>query len=548
MDAILGCCLQKMAKFQNVEYYGSAVPYAIELIEVCKYNEEKRVESVLQMSQRNVHIFSKFDHFDYLILLPILALAFYLAFIPHDNYPYPVHIDEWMHLAHCKSLVAAGEVIYPLPFSGEEMTGLIGSDLGLGPHLELGFYIFWGTFHQISGISWLTIFKYFPGIIFVITVLSVYVLARREGFGWEAAFFTCLIPTTVGILGPGFLIPVAMGLLFIPLSLFLAFNFRNRWSYLALVLFTCFLLMIHAATAVLLVIMLIPCILLNIKGNFKHSLGITLSLAISFLVPFPWIFNMLLPIAKTLFISQPLLTYVDLPRIINTYGYIPILFCLLGTLLLAIKRGKVDYSLVLGLLALLLMLVAFFTFHYGLAILYYRGLIAMMLIIGIVAGAGLMGVRNLRLPAKFRTWLKVPFITENVGRVLCLIFIGLILAITIPSHLNIPYYHMIDEQDYQAFVWIRENVDDKYDRAILDPWKATAFTAITERSIYTRLHSYPKPIDGEAYRFIKEGCRDTALLRESGVSIVYTREECHNPDLIEVRKNVYLLMEDKAVE
>jgi len=497
------------------------------------------------MSQRNIPTISKIDC---LILLPILALAFYLAFIPHDNYPYPVHIDEWMHLAHSRALMAAGDIAYLHPFSGEGMTGLIGSDLGLGPHLELGFYIFWGAFQQISGISWLTIIKYFPGIIFVITVLTVYVLARREGFGWEAAFFTCLIPTTVGILGPGFLIPVAMGMLFIPLALFLAFNFRNGWSYLALFLFACFLLLIHAATAVLLVIILTPYILLNIKGNFKHSLGITLSLAIAFLVPFPWIFNMLLPVAKTLFISQPLLTFVALPPIISTYGYLPALFCLLGTLLLTVKCGKVSYALVLGLMALLLMLVVFFIFQYGLAILYYRGLIAMMLIAGIVAGAGLRGVRNLRLPAKLETRLKVPFITENAGRVLCLIFVGLILAMSIPARLNITYYYMIDEQDYQAFVWIRENVDDRYDRAILDPWKATPFTAITERYVYTRLHSYPNPSDEEVDKFIKAGCLDTAFLRETGASIVYTREECHNPDLIIVRENVYLLMEDKAAE
>ena len=179
---------------------------------------------------------------------------------------------------------------------------------------------------------------------------------------------------------------------------------------------------------------------------------------------------------------------------------------------------------------------------------YYRGLIYMMLMLSVVAGAGLMGVKNLRLPAKLETWLKAPFVTENVGRVLCLIFVGLILAISIPSHLNTPYYYMIDEQDYQAFVWISENVDDKYDRAILDPWKATPFTAITEKYVYTRLHSYSKPRDKEVYRFIKAGCMDTTFLRETGASIVYTREECHNPDLIMVRENVYLLMEDKATE
>ena len=37
---------------------------------------------------------------------------------------------------------------------------------------------------------------------------------------------------------------------------------------------------LHAPTAVGLVIILVPYILLNLKGNFKHSLGITLAIAI----------------------------------------------------------------------------------------------------------------------------------------------------------------------------------------------------------------------------------------------------------------------------
>ncbi len=485
---------------------------------------------------------------DYLMLVPIMALAFYIAFIPHHNYPYLVHIDEWMHLTYSKAILQAGSTTFINPFYGEGVAGLTGSELGLGEHLEAGFHLFWGVFHQISGISWLTIFKYFPGLIFMITVLSVYILARREGFGWEAALFTCLIPTRLGILGPGFLVPVALGLLFIPLSLFLVFNFRTGWSYLALFIFVCFLLSIHAATAVGLVIILAPYILLNLKGNFKHCLWIILALAMPFLAVFPWIFSLLLPTAKSLLSPQPLKVYVELPRILKMYGYFPVLFCILGTFLLALRGGKKGYSLILGLLALILMLVTFFTFHYGVAIMYYRGLVYMMLMMGIVAGAGLMEVKHLKLPAKLGAWLKAPFITGNVGRILCLIFIGLTLAISIPSRLDTPYYYMIDKQDYEAFVWIRENVDSSYPKAILDPWKATAFAAIAEKYVHTKIHSYPKPSDQKAYDFLRSGCSDTDFLRENGVSIVYTQEECYNPDLVEVRENIYLLQEADVTE
>ena len=439
------------------------------------------------MTLPNVH---KIPTFDYLMLLPIMALAFYLTFIPHLNYPYPLHVDEWIHMVNAKALMGAGSVAFP------------GSFL-----LEAGFHLFWGVFQTISGISWLDIFRYFPGIIFIITILSVYILAQR--------------------------------LLFIPLSLFLAFNFRTGWSYLVLFIFTSFLLTIHAPTAVGLAIILTAYILLNLKGNFKHSLGLTLALAIPFLAPFPWIFQMLLPTAKSLFSPQPLPTYIDLPRIILTYGYLPILFSLAGTFMLALRGGNRNYGLIFGLLALLVMLLIYFTFHYGVEIMYFRGLTYMMLVVSIVAGAGLMGVRKLKLPARF----KAPFITQNAGNILGVALIALTLFMVIPVRQAIPYYHMIDREDYVAFVWIRDNVSKDYDKAILDPWKATAFAAITEKSVYTRIHTAPDAKDEEAYDFLEDGCTDTVFLIDKGISIVYARGEVRNPDLVEVSKNIYLLKE-----
>lgn len=474
----------------------------------------------MHMSRQNTW---RLDKWDYLKLVPILALAFYVAFIPHLDYLYPVHIDEWVHLAFSNELMRAGSTtMLSEPFSG-------GNELLPVQSFEVGFHIFWGVFQRISGISSMDIYRYFPGIVFLITVLSAYILGRREGFGWEAALFVCLITTTQGIMGPAFLVPVAMGLLFIPLSLFLAFNLRTGWAYLALFIFTCFLLTLHAVTAVGLVIILAPCILLNLKGNFMHSLGLTIALAIPFLAPFPWIFNMLLPTFKSLFSQTPFPTHIDFPNVIQTYGYAPILFCLLGTFLLAIRGGRRDYSLILGLLSILLVLVAFFTFHYGVSILYQRGLTYMMLMMSIVAGAGLMGVRKLKPPA--------------LGYTLCLVLIGLTLAMAIPAHQNTTYYHMIDKRDYEAFVWIRDNASKGYSKAILDPWKATAFTAITGKNVYTRIHSYALPKDDEAYAFLRGGCRDTAFLRKNGISIVYNLSECRNPDLVKVEENIYLLKE-----
>lgn len=476
----------------------------------------------------------KFLKFENLGLLLVAAFAFYIAFIPHLNYPYPVHVDEWVHLAYAKATLAEGRIIFAEPFLGQSMGG------PLSPHLEAGFHLFLSLLRQIGNLPWLTIFRYFPSIIFAITVLSVYIFAKREKFGLEAALLTCLIPTTVGILGPGFLIPVAMGLLFIPITLFLLFNFKNWGGYLLVFVLICFLLFIHAATAVGLVIIVFPYILLNLKGDFKHSLFTSISIGLPFF-SLPWIFNLLLPTTQSLFIRQPLLDYIELPQIIDTYGYLPIILCLIGVFMLVIRGGKKNYGLVLGLLGLIMMLATFFTLRYGIPIMYYRGLMYMMLMLGIVAGAGLMGIRSFMLPKKLANQVKVPFINQNIGKAMCLILIAITLVIAIPARQDTAYYHMIDDYDYEAFTWINDNVNKEYKKAILDPWKATAFVAITQRQVFTRIHSYPKPSDEQAYSFLEDGCTDTEFLVNNNISIIYTRSSCQNPDLVEVRKNIYLL-------
>jgi len=482
---------------------------------------------------------------DYIKLVPILALAFYMAFIPHLNYPYAVHIDEWVHIAHSNALLRTADIYYPHPFYGQGTVSV--RDL-----LELGYHLPLAIFHKLSGVSWMDISRYFPSIVFVFTALSVYIFAKRMGFGWEAAFFTTLIPTTVGIMGPAFMIPVAMGLMFAPLMLFLVFNFRTPWSYLVLSISISFVVILHAPSAILIILIFVPFILLGLRGNLKHSLLIMLAVAVPFLVTLPWTFTLILSEAGSLFIQKPLPAYHDYLRLISEYGRLPIIFCLLGTFVLAIRSNWKNYSMVLGLLVSVAMLAVFYTFGYGISMLYLRGLLFTMLMMSIIAGAGLMTLWKLELPWLTGLRLKKPLITQAVGILLCLIVIGVTLAIAIPDRQAIPYYHMIDKADYEAFVWIRDNVDASHQKAVLDPWKATAFTAITEKYVLTRIHMSPRTKDRKAYAFIRSGSDDTDFLKQNGVSIIYTRVydgrgnveySPDNPDLVEVAKNIYLLKE-----
>jgi hypothetical protein len=471
---------------------------------------------------------------DYLKLILILGLAFYVAFIPHQGYAYPVHIDEWIHLACSNEIIDEASTLgLSSPFTGGKPM--------LVQSMEVGFQLYWAMFQQVTVISWLAIFKYFPAIIFVITVLSVYMLGRREGFGWEAALCTCFILTTVRFLGPGFLVPVALGLLFIPLSLFLAFNVRKWGCYVLLFLFTLFLISSHAATAVGLVLVLAPYIVLNFRKDFRHSLGLALALVVPFLVTLPWILDLLLPTAKAFITSQPSLgsTMPYIAQVPDLYGYLPTFLFVVGIFMMA-RRGMLkDWSLIIAPVLFLLLIGLFANLHRGSEVLYARSYLYLMLMMGIVGGYGLWKIRSIRLPER----LKPTFISRHAGSFLCLILLVPTLFFSLRTHLDTQYYHTIQEHDYEAFVWIEENIGDEYDLAILDPWMATAFTAITGKRVYARIGTHMSSNDLRAYKFFEDKCDDTAFLIKNNISIVYTRLDCNNPDLVQLREDVYLLPE-----
>lgn len=480
---------------------------------------------------------------DYVKLVPVLGLAFFIAYIPNLNYPYAVHIDEWVHIAYSNYLLSTGTVFHPDPFSGTGSSGLVGL-------LELGYHLPFAVFHRISGVSWMSISMYAPSITFVFTVLSVYIFARKFGFGWEAAFFTCLIPTTVGIMGPAFMVPVAMGLMFAVIILYLAFNFQTFWSYLVICLLISFTVILHATTAVIIIMLLVPFIILRMKAGFKHSLFTLLAIGIPFLVTLPWTYDLIASQASSLLIQKSLSPYHDYLKIITGYGYIPVAFCLIGAFILTAGGNWKNYSLTGGLLVTVAMLAVFYTLRYGVLMVYLRGLLFSMLMMGIVAGAGLMALRKLELPWFTGSGTGKSPIMKAVGISLCLIVIAVTLSIAIPDRLGEKYYYMIDDEDYEAFVWIKDNIGAEHRKAILDPWKATPFTALTEKYVYTRTHMAPTPRDNRVYDFIKNGSADTSFLIENGISVIYTRLgsgslaadfASNNPDLVKVRENIYLL-------
>jgi len=479
---------------------------------------------------------------DLLKLLLILGLAFYIAFIPHMEYPYPIHIDEWVHMSFANEIMTERGFNIIEPFTG--------NPLQLENKLEFGFQFVLGAFQQITGIAWNIIFRYSPSLIFMVTIFFVYLFARKEGYGWQAALLACLVPTTIGILGPAFLVPVAVGLLFLPLMLYLTFNYKKWWSYMLLFIFTSFLISMHGPSIVCIVTILIPYILLNSRKELKHSLKIAVALFLPFLLLLPFTFEVVSSLFNSLITREPPIVDIYIPQLLSDYGYLPVIMTLVGVFGLTLRGNVKNMSLVFGLLLFICMLAVFQTFGFGISSVYLRGLLFGILLLGIVGGAGLREISNIKLPEGIGARFNYALLTKHLGTGLSIIIICFTLIIAIPVRQNEPYYYTIDKTDYDAFIWIRDNISEEYDRAMLDPWKATAFTAITGKHVYTRTQMGPTAIGAETQHFLRDGSIDTELLTANKLSIIYTRIfdgqhninfRSDNPDLEEVAQNVYLL-------
>jgi hypothetical protein len=471
---------------------------------------------------------------EYFLLTLILCLGFFLASIPRQTDRYAIHLDEWQVMAFSNELLDHGT-----------LNGLIDPTSGAPPSWnqvgEVGTHIFAGSFQRISGITWLEEFRYLPGLLFSATILSVYVLGRRFGFGYQAALLACLVPTTVGLLGPGFLVPVSLALLFTPAILFVVFWLRSKWSLPLIVLLLGAQIVVHPPTAVCTILVLIPFMILAFKSDTWRILGIILTIIFPLVATLPLTYRYILPNLQTITEFKTLNLAVDLPRLIPLLGYVPILLAIIGTFVLSWRGKKAEYTLVFGLAILLTMHVSYYIFHRGLEIVFYRGFVTTFLIIAIVAGAGLQTVMD-KLSGIACAIRKIESndLKPYLGAVIVIVVVGL----AIPARQSLSYYSMIDNADYRIFGWIGVEVNPgNGEKAVLDPWKGISFVSIAHRPVFSYLGGWPTAGDAAAYEFLRGGCSDSNFIDENKISLIYTLGECNNLLFNEVTNRTFLLRE-----
>ncbi|RLF39752.1 MAG: hypothetical protein DRN12_06525 [Thermoplasmata archaeon] len=460
---------------------------------------------------------------EWLLLIPLVILASLLTFYPHQNYPYPLHVDEWFHIAEAKQIAL-----------GSNIDWYTGKNFSLGMerawHLTLALiYLFFKPSIQ----QWI----YLPIILHVTSILLVFYLVYKLYGRIEAlvsSLLIALLPSNVTMGGPVFIMPVNLSLIFIPLALIFAFEFisiKKLYNYILLFIVTTFLLYAHPPTAfVLLLILTIYLILQIVSQEEKSKIFYLLAVIVfSILASLP---NYLSFLQEEGMGNIKFDFWVYLEGVPLLYGIIPSLFFIVGVYVIAKSKDRRSWTLVLTSFVLLLNILFFMETGLTYILPYQRTFIPFLLIMSIIAGRG------------YSKLIEVDKPTRKTGFILLIVLLVVTTCISVDRNFHESYYHIIDDEDYRNFLWIKDNTSEDA-IIILDPWKARALPAIAERRVYSVMPFGPDEeqlkLVENTYKFFEDSCNNTTFLLENNITVVYTRTPCINPALFEIKENIYIL-------
>ncbi len=440
-----------------------------------------------------------------ILLIGFILLAVILNFLPRLDYNYPIHVDEYVHIQYGNHLSGGA----PLYFGGEYNS------------LEAGFHYLIATLNSI-GVPYLTMFQFFASIITILICLGVFILARRlfnERAGVYAVLFIAVLKSTTMILGPMFFVPMAIGMFFIAMILFLIEIGSKAW-----ILFLAGILMIHPPTATA-ILLLINIRFIFLKKNYIKNLGYQ---AIAGLIALPmYIPHFISKGVETInsLSFTPIVSALFIPRFLT---YFVILIVIAGIYFTAEKK---KYSIITYAISLLIFIFIFYKFRIEVFIPYPRALMYLFVVFALLFGYGSSELIKLSK-------------NKKIQAVILILIIALTLIFALPSKITSTkeHFQIMDDKDYQAFNYIKENTLEN-SIILADPWKANAITPFAERVVYTRIVQGPNEEseikNQESYDFFKNNCEDINFLVNNQINVVYG--ECGNSSLEMVYENVYFL-------
>ncbi|MCX6662348.1 MAG: hypothetical protein NTY91_07355, partial [Euryarchaeota archaeon] len=248
--------------------------------------------------------------------------------------------------------------------------------------------------------------------------------------------------------------------------------------------------------------------------------------------------------------GQQYLIDFNLPKILVSFtdlGFLTWGLLIIGVYIAFTKGKALLRTLSISAIVFIIVIGLYDKFGYGFPSIYERLFLSLFLLIVLIAGFGLAEIRRVLIDLKDKE--RFSAMKKRIKNIDILIPITLgvvILVIALPAHLNTPYYKMITEQDYESFTWIHDHINEyqdtnhSYNKAAVDPYKASPFSAVT--GLYIISSSMNPPYGFEFHTkmesFLQEKCRNTSFLDRYQLSVIYG--DADNTNLTKIHDHVYL--------
>ncbi|MGB0652317.1 MAG: hypothetical protein ACPGQL_03870, partial [Thermoplasmatota archaeon] len=423
------------------------------------------------------------------------------------RYPYAIHVDEHVHWVRAAQVVDTGTILADHPYTGEPAGSGVFS-LQQQVH-ERGFWTALAQFHLLTGIPLGAVFRFGPAVWAAGLAAITWGLTRPHPGALAAALATVALPTTLLILGVGFLVPITVGLGWVLATLWVA----ARCNGLARLGGTLFLVtsafLIHLVAGGLCLLVALAAVLVR-PGPWNRRL----LLAALTLLPLLWIGP-----AVAVEVTQEVGEGADYPsaRELFLEAGLPLQVMAIGGAVVAFARAR-KANLPHRIAAIVLVVVAaalnlsLMLSERSLAI-YYRPLHAYFLAVALLAG---LFVGELGLAAK-------RFAGQGSRGLAVAVALVLILP-TVPTQLEArleePYYRVHDEGTWATMEAASQHVGPG-DRFLSHPWQAPLFVAATGALPVTYLEPGRAPVQANLYGFyIGSGGANPAWFEENGITVV----------------------------
>jgi len=494
-------------------------------------------------------------------VIGIFILSFWVGMSPHWEYRYPLHVDEWFNIGIAQETLDTGSLQFSNPYWGG----------GISYHAEMGFQMILVYLKSTTGLSWLGLYELAPGVLLTLLAFLTYAVGHRRGFGWAAALFVVLIPTSIRTLGPAFVVPVSVAMLFIPVTLLTLQNFEesSRGSRLWVVLLVLGgTLFVHPPTllvvAALAAMYLGSYVLLTVaKRQYRAAIGLVFAAGVRMAIPF-LILAVWLPTQSAGAIKEVLGTGSgQLLGILgvqvgfaSAFGVGAVGVSIAGVFVYLVRYEYGVQSVILPLFTVLLLAYLLFVFPeytWGPHIFYERGWSYLGLLLAIFAGyatnfyfsniSTVAAWLTSRMQGLRRSWIMVPLVVSGIFALLLVFTTGLVTNDYREQYSN--FYHIVGEVGASDYTWMGKYSPTGRKVAFAEPTASWAYLPMagTGAITYEAIAAPFRSLQTDKLReMANSGKADIRWLQEQNISMFYAEgHEFTNPELLEVREGIYYL-------